>query len=65
MKAYLAVTGSLFGLLTLVHVWRVIAESRRMAADPWYILITALSAALCVWAYRLLRTATRGTSDRR
>ncbi len=57
MKAYLAVTGTIFGLLTLVHVWRAIAESATLATDPWYILITALSAALCVWACRLLLTA--------
>jgi len=57
MKAYLLVTGTIFGLLTLVHVWRVVAESTRLAADPWYVLITVLSAALCLWAFRLLRSA--------
>lgn len=57
MKAYLLVTGTIFGLLTLAHVWRVVAESTRLAADPWYVLITVLSAALCLWAFRLLRSA--------
>jgi hypothetical protein len=56
MKAYLAVTGTLFGLITLAHVWRVIAESASLATDPWFILLTALSAALCAWACRLLLT---------
>ena len=57
MKAYLAVTGVLFGLLTLVHVWRAAAVERHLAADPWYILTTVISAALCVWACRLFLTA--------
>jgi hypothetical protein len=56
MKAYLVVTSALFGLLTVVHLWRMVAESTRLATDPWFLLITALSAALCVWALRLLRT---------
>ena len=57
MKAYLITTATIFGLLTLVHIWRVVAESTLLARDPWYILITALSAALCVWACSLLRVA--------
>ena len=54
MKAYIATTGVVFGLLTLAHVWRVIAEAPQLATDPWYILITVASAALCLWAVRLL-----------
>jgi hypothetical protein len=53
MRAYLAVTGTLFGLLTLVHIWRAMVESSRLAADPWFLLITGLSAVLCLWAGRL------------
>ena len=56
MKAYLIVTATLFGLLTLAHIWRVIVE-RPLATDPFFILITILSAALCAWACRLLLTA--------
>jgi uncharacterized membrane protein YqjE len=54
MKAYVITTGALFGLLTLVHIWRAIDEAPRLATDPWYILITAIAAALCLWAFRLL-----------
>ena len=54
MKSYVAVTGIIFGLLTIAHIWRAFAESMRFATDPVYILITALSAALCVWAARLM-----------
>jgi hypothetical protein len=52
-------TGILFGLLTMAHVWRVVEEGRHLAADPWYVLITLATAALCVWAWRLLRFSTR------
>jgi hypothetical protein len=59
MKAYVMTTGVLFGLLTVVHVWRVFAEGPRLASDPWYVLITLAAAALCLWAWRLLRLSTR------
>jgi hypothetical protein len=59
MKAYLIVTSVLFGLLTVIHLWRSIAESSHLLADPVFLLITLLSAALCVWACRLLFSASR------
>lgn len=59
MKAYLVTTGALFGLIAILHVWRVIAESNALARDPWFILITALAVGLSVWAFRLLRLAPR------
>lgn len=54
MKAYLMTTGSVFGLLTIVHVWRMAVETG--SRNPWLILITLISALLAVWAGRLLRT---------
>ena len=57
MKRYLWVTGVLFGLLTVVHVWRMFVESK--ARDPWFVLITAISALLCVWAFGLARSKAR------
>ena len=59
MKAYVLTTGTLFGLLTLVHVWRIIEEGPHLATNPWWILITAAAAGLCVWAWRLLRASPR------
>lgn len=59
MRAYLITTGLLFGLLTLVHVWRAIQETRTLAVDPWFWLITLISAVLAVWAWRLLRRPQR------
>jgi hypothetical protein len=55
MKAYVMTTGALFGLLTVVHVWRALEEDSRLATDPWYVLITLAAAALCLWACLLLR----------
>jgi hypothetical protein len=59
VKAYLVTTGSIFGLITVAHVWRVFAESAALARDPWYVLLTLLAAGLCVWALRLLRPGAR------
>jgi hypothetical protein len=59
MKAYLLTTGAVFGLITLAHVWRAVAESWQLARDPIFLLLTALSAGLCLWALYLLRTASR------
>jgi hypothetical protein len=53
MKIYLAVTAVLFALLTVVHLWRMVAESTSLARDPWFLVITLISAAFCLWAVRL------------
>jgi uncharacterized membrane protein len=65
MKAYVMTTGLLFGLLTVVHVWRVLEEGPRLATDPWYVLITLAAAALCIWACLLLRPAGRAGLERK
>ncbi|HTR19759.1 MAG TPA: hypothetical protein VMH88_02805 [Gemmatimonadales bacterium] len=57
MKAYVTTTGVLFGLITLAHLWRLILEGPHLLTDPWYIAMTVLAMALCVWAWRLLRVA--------
>jgi hypothetical protein len=59
MKAYLVTTGSVFGLLTIVHIWRMIVEGGLATREPWMILITLASAALCVWATRLFMVSKR------
>lgn len=55
MKAYLITTGAVFGLLTLVHLWRIIVEGLHLATEPVYVLITLAAASLCLWALLLLR----------
>jgi hypothetical protein len=37
-----------FGLLTVVHIWRVLAEGTYLARDPFFVLITIAAAALYV-----------------
>ena len=59
MKAYVMTTGAVFGLITLAHLLRIVAEGPRLATDPWYVLITLAAGALCFWAWRLLRLTTR------
>jgi len=54
MKAYVIVTCAAFGLLTLVHIWRAVVEGAQLLTNPWWVLITLVAAALCVWALRLL-----------
>lgn len=54
MKAYLGFTAALFALLAVLHLWRMIAESTSLARDPWFLVITLVSAGLCAWAVRLL-----------
>ena len=54
MKAYVMTTGTVFGLLTLAHIWRAVGAEPHLATEPWYILITLATAALCLWALRLL-----------
>jgi len=55
MRAYVLTTGTVFGLLVVVHVWRAIEEGSGVAKDPWFIAITVASAALCLWAWRVFR----------
>jgi uncharacterized membrane protein len=57
MKAYVITTGVLFGLLTIAHIVRIVAENHGLATDPFFILITTLTAVLCVWAFYLVRSS--------
>lgn len=54
MKVYLTLTAVVFGLLAVMHVWRMIAESASLAKDPFFLLLTVVSAGLCFWAVKLL-----------
>jgi hypothetical protein len=54
MKAYIITTGAIFGLITLAHFWRI-AEEPHLAKDPFFLVLTVAAAALCVWAWRVLR----------
>lgn len=59
MRAYVATSGAIFGLLVVAHILRVLAEGTHLAKDPGYVLITVGAAVLCGWAMRLLRSSAR------
>jgi len=63
MKAYLVITGTLFGLIAVMHLLKSLAELSALATDPWnFLLMSALgvvAAALSVWAWWLLRMQIR------
>jgi hypothetical protein len=59
MRAYLIVTGIVFGLITLAHVARLFAEGFGPAKEPAFVLLTIIAAALSFWAFRLLPRAPR------
>ena len=55
MKAYVVTTGIVFGLLTLLHLWRMFFEDANLASDPLSVAITAAAAGLCIWSVFALR----------
>lgn len=59
MKAYLATTGTIFGLMAVMHVLRAIDERQSFSTNPGeYVSMAALglvAAALSIWAWRLFR----------
>ncbi|MFN2570036.1 MAG: hypothetical protein ABR537_00285 [Gemmatimonadales bacterium] len=62
MKAYLSTTATLFGLLALAHVWRIIGEWPRVMHDSGELIeaaIGVIAALLSLWACRLLREQLR------
>lgn len=54
MKAYLITTSAIFGMITVAHLLRMVYEGPGVASDPWFLGLTGLSVALCVWACLLL-----------
>jgi len=59
MRAYLVTTGSVFGLIVVAHVLRVVDEGPHLMTNPGWVLLTVAAAALSLWAWRLLRSMPR------
>ena len=60
MKAYIITTIVIFALVALSHVARIAQEGIWLMKSPWFMLTTALSVAMCIWAWRVLRPRARG-----
>jgi hypothetical protein len=54
MRAYVVATGVIFGLLTVIHIWRMIEEPH-LVREPIFILVTAGAAALSIVAWSIAR----------
>jgi hypothetical protein len=53
MKIYVAVTGIIFGLFAIMHVWRITME-HQLLTDFHFVSLTTVLAAVFVWAVLLL-----------
>jgi len=53
MKIYVAVTGIIFGLFVIMHIWRMTLE-HQLFSDMHFVLLTTLLAGVFVWAMLLL-----------
>lgn len=56
MKAYILVSGSVFSLVLVAHIWRM-SEENGLVRDPAYLGLTLAAAALSLWAWRAYRKA--------
>jgi len=54
MRAYVLLTGIVFGLITIAHVLRAIQEGPGVL-NVWWVLLTVTTAGLSLWAFRLVR----------
>ena len=54
MRSYVILAGVIFGLLAVVHLWRVAIEPH-LARDPWFLLVTVAAAVLGLAAWRVVR----------
>ena len=59
MRTYIMITGAVFGLITVAHIVRIIVEGPHVATNPFYIILTLVTAGLTFWAWRLLRLSAR------
>ena len=59
MRAYVIASGAIFGLLVLAHILRAFEEGSQLFRNPSYVLVTIAAAAMCLWAFRVLRPSPR------
>ena len=67
MRAYVATTGLIFAVVTILHLARGAEVWGHVADDPWFVvgyaLLTLLAAVLAVWAWRLFRRLPANARD--
>jgi hypothetical protein len=56
MKPFLITVGTVFALIVIAHIARIAAEPN-LLREPWFLLLTAIAAALSGWAWRLWWTS--------
>jgi hypothetical protein len=55
VRAYLITTATVFALITVAHIARIVAESTTVIRDPLFAGSTVLSIGLFTWSIKLLR----------
>jgi hypothetical protein len=56
VRGYLVVTGTLFAVIFVAHIWEVLDRRSMFASD---LLVLGVSAGLSVWAWRLVVSSSR------
>ena len=59
MKAYVITTATIFGILAVSLLWRMLAVDRSLATSPTFVAVTAISGAMCLWALVAIARANR------
>lgn len=66
MKTYLIITGTIFGLIAVGHVFELLFHWQTLMSGRWFTLgvtlIIIVSGILCIWAWVLLKAAQRSAS---
>lgn len=58
MRIYVGITGAVFGLITILHIFRVAAEGTGVL-HPFFVIMTAIAAAISVWSVVVFRKMSR------
>lgn len=57
MRSYIITSGVLFGLLVLVHGFRLVVEGLGPLSNPIFLVSTLSSVGMSVWAWFALKAA--------
>ena len=54
MRAYVITSGTVFGLVLVAHVARVVDEGLQVASDPLFVVSSMVALGLVLWAWRVV-----------